>query len=179
MRALRAGLDTSFPGAAPGTISGARPIRAAATLKTLAESRGNAMVKFDAPQAKAPQINPRRVSAVQAAQAPGFVPAAPRQVLGHPQARGRQAAVAILLLCGSLTACASTPEPKIITRTVNVPIAVKCAAPLTAEPIYSDTPESLRAAPDIFSRVQLLLAGRDQRGARIAELTAAISGCVG
>lgn len=78
-----------------------------------------------------------------------------------------------------LTACATTPEPKIITRTVNVPIAVKCAAPLTAEPIYSDTPESLRAAPDIFSRVQLLLAGRAQRQARITELTAAISGCVG
>lgn len=83
--------------------------------------------------------------------------------------------VALLLLA----ACATAPEPKIVTKLVEVPIAIKCAAPLSAEPQYADAPGSLKAAPDIFAKVQLILAGRAQRNARITELTAAISGCVG
>lgn len=76
-----------------------------------------------------------------------------------------------------LTACASTPEPRIITKEVRIPIAIKCAADPGADPQFADTPDALKAAADIFVRVQLLLAGRAQRNARITELTAANAGC--
>lgn len=76
-----------------------------------------------------------------------------------------------------LTACASTPEPRIVTKEVRVPIAIKCAADPGADPQFSDTPDALKAAADIFVRVQLLLAGRAQRDGRLAELKAANAGC--
>jgi hypothetical protein len=76
-----------------------------------------------------------------------------------------------------LTACASTPEPRIITKIVQVPIAVKCAVDPGADPVYADTPDALKAAGDLFERVKLLLAGRAQRDGRLAELKASVAGC--
>lgn len=81
--------------------------------------------------------------------------------------------MAVLLL----TACATTPEPRIEIREVKVPIAVKCAVDPGPESPFSDTPEALRAAEDIFAKVRLLLAGRAQRDARLTELKASVSGC--
>lgn len=98
---------------------------------------------------------------------------------GYPTRKGGSTAAALLSASLFLTACASTPEPRIITKEVRIPVAIKCAADPGADPQYADTPESLKAAPDIFAKVQLILAGRAQRNARITELTAAISGCVG
>jgi len=80
--------------------------------------------------------------------------------------------LAILLLAG----CATT-EPRIEVRTVEVPVAVKCAADPGPDPVYADTDEALRQAPDLFARVQLLVAGRLQRIAREGELKAANAGC--
>jgi hypothetical protein len=76
-----------------------------------------------------------------------------------------------------LTACATAGEPKIVTREVKVPVAVKCSADPGPAPPYVDTAEALKAAPDLFERVKLLLAGRLQRMAREAELVAANAGC--
>jgi hypothetical protein len=83
----------------------------------------------------------------------------------------------VLLLALALSACAHRPEPRIMTVEVPVPIAVKCAADPGPSPTYPDTNEALRAAPDLFTRVQLLLAGRALRIGREGELEAAVSGC--
>ncbi len=89
-----------------------------------------------------------------------------------------------LLALALLAACAHTPrpapEPVIVTKEVKVPVAVplpKCSATLPAEPVYADTPEALNAAPNIFERVKLLLAGRLQRIQRELELEAALGTC--
>lgn len=62
-------------------------------------------------------------------------------------------------------------EPVIITKEVKVPVPVPCPAlkELGAEPEYPDTDAALRAAPDLFTRVQLLLQGRLLRIKRLAE----------
>lgn len=78
--------------------------------------------------------------------------------------------LAALLLGG----CATTKqdkEPVVVTQEVKVPVPVPCTAlaQLGAEPPYADTDEALKAAPDIFTRVQLLLMGRLQRVQRLAE----------
>lgn len=85
------------------------------------------------------------------------------------------AATAWPLLTAS--SCATTPEPRIEVRTVNVPVAVKCGTDPGPRPAYADTDTALRAAADIFESVKLLLAGRAQRMAREAELEAAGAGC--
>lgn len=77
----------------------------------------------------------------------------------------------------NLAACATTSEPRILTKEVQVPIAVACAANPGPDPQYVDTADALKAAGDLFERVRLLLAGRAQRDARLAELKAAVSGC--
>ena len=82
------------------------------------------------------------------------------------------------LLALALAGCATTtPEPVIRTVQVSVPVPVACVPKLSPPPAYADTDEALRAAPDLFSRVRLLVAGRLQRIAREGELTAAIKGC--
>lgn len=70
-----------------------------------------------------------------------------------------------ILMWPVLTAgsCATTSEPAVRTVEVAVPIHTPCDVPEPAEPERVDTNEALREAPDIFSRVQLLLAGREQR----------------
>jgi hypothetical protein len=79
---------------------------------------------------------------------------------------------AILMLAG----CATT-EPRIEVRTVQVPVPVPCAADPGPGPVYADSDAALREAPDLFARVQLLVAGRLQRIAREGELKAANAGC--
>lgn len=86
-------------------------------------------------------------------------------------------AIRIGVLCSALAACAHAPEPRIVTREVKVPVAVPCAVDPGPDPAFSDTPEALRAALDIYELVRLLLAGRLQRDARIVELKAASAGC--
>lgn len=79
----------------------------------------------------------------------------------------------------ALAACATTP-PRIETRVVEVkvPVPVPCAVDVPP-PVYSDTDEALRAAPDIFERVKLLLAGRLERDAHDQTEIAARAACNG
>ncbi|QUD88064.1 hypothetical protein [Phenylobacterium montanum] len=90
---------------------------------------------------------------------------------------GLIAGAAIALLAG----CASTPDvaPPSVMHTVEVPTPVRCRPDLGPEPDYPDTDEALRAAPDLFSRVRLLLAGRMLRIARDQQKTAALAACAG
>lgn len=84
----------------------------------------------------------------------------------------------IILAAFGLTACAGhVPPPRIEVQKVEIPVAVRCAADPGPDPVYADTPDAISAAGDIFDRVKLLLAGRDQRDARLAELKAATAGC--
>lgn len=78
----------------------------------------------------------------------------------------------------SLGGCATRPGPSIDVREVAVPVAVPCAADPGPAPAYPDTDAALAAAPDVFTGVQLLKAGRKLRVARESELTAALQGCV-
>lgn len=88
-------------------------------------------------------------------------------------------ALALAAVVLALGGCATTqaPEPRLAVQKVEVPIAVACAADPGPEPAYADSPEALRQAGDIFERVKLLLAGRAQRDARLAELKGAVAGC--
>ena len=89
--------------------------------------------------------------------------------------------LAVLFSCAILTGCASTPAPPaaIVTQPVDTPVPVRCAPDLGPEPAYPDTDAALRAAPDLFRRVQLLVAGRLLRIARDAEKSAALAQCAG
>lgn len=74
-----------------------------------------------------------------------------------------------------LTACA-TPEPRIITRTVEVPVSVPCAVSVT-EPAYVDTDEAIAGAANLFELAKLYAAGRLQRIGALGEYRAAVNGC--
>ena len=84
-----------------------------------------------------------------------------------------------LLALLTINACASAPpRVEVRTVTVQVPVAVPCVVDVPA-PVYSDTDEALLAAPDLFERVKLLLAGRIERAAHDNVETAARAACNG
>jgi len=94
--------------------------------------------------------------------------------------------IAILAACLALAGCGTTrierPEPIIRTVEVKVPVddpacAREAVARLGEAPAYPDTPEAIRAAPNLFERVKLLLAGRELRIAREAAITDALEAC--
>lgn len=97
-----------------------------------------------------------------------------RSVLPFRDSVGSRVAILAAL---TLTACASTPAPRIEYRDVKVAIPVKCAINPGQDPTYPDTDEAIKAAPDIAEKVRLLLAGRFLRIGREAELKAAVAGC--
>jgi hypothetical protein len=76
----------------------------------------------------------------------------------------------------ALTACA-TPEPRIVTRTVSVPIATPCAVSPGPEPAPIWTPEAIAASPNLYTLGMLLYSEMLQQQARNGELRAALSGC--
>ena len=88
-----------------------------------------------------------------------------------------------LLSCAgllALAACATTPPaPQIVTKTVQVAVPVACKPAIGDTPAYPDTDAALKAAPDVFYRVSLLVAGRLERIAREAQLDAALGACEG
>lgn len=85
-------------------------------------------------------------------------------------------AAALTLL---LASCAGKPppEPVIKTQIVNLPVAVHCKPDIGPDPQYPDTADALAKAPDLFTRVKLLVAGRLLRIQRETELLAAVHGC--
>lgn len=91
-----------------------------------------------------------------------------------------------LLACLALAACAHgptvPPEPVIRTVEVRVPVddpacAREAVAELGGSPAYPDTDVALAAAPNLYERVKLLLAGKVLRIAREAQLTGALTAC--
>ena len=75
----------------------------------------------------------------------------------------------------TLPACTTTPQippERIVTVEVAVPVAQPCVpAGLAPPPIYPDTDDALRAAPDAATRYQLVGAGRLLRDAPKPEQT--------
>lgn len=79
-------------------------------------------------------------------------------------------------LAALLTACSTTPEPKIEVREVKVAVPVKCdPQPRPQKPTLPDH----TTAPDIFEGVKLLLVRDKLHTAYEGELEAALSGCMG
>jgi hypothetical protein len=89
-----------------------------------------------------------------------------------------------LIAALALAGCSTPAPPEPIIRTVEVQVLVDdpaCAreavARLNPAPAYPDADEALRAAPNLFERVKLLLAGRLLRAAREAAITDALEAC--
>lgn len=74
--------------------------------------------------------------------------------------------LSVLLLASCETNAKPAPEPVVQIVEVKVPVAVACDPDVGPEPAYVDTAEAIAAAPDIFARTVLLVAGRVQRIAR-------------
>ena len=83
----------------------------------------------------------------------------------------------VLALVLLLAACGTTEV--LVPVEVLVPLPVPCEAQVSPSPQYPDTDEALRAEPDLFERVKRLLAGRELRTAREAELERAVAVCQG
>ena len=82
-----------------------------------------------------------------------------------------------LLLASCGTTAKPVPEPVVQIVEVKVPVAIACDPDIGPEPAYVDTPEAIAAAPDIFARTVLILAGRVQRIARDGVKSAALDEC--
>ena len=78
-----------------------------------------------------------------------------------------------------LSSCTTTPsEPVVKIVTVNVPVPVPCIRdPLVPSPAYPDTPEALRAAPELSDFMKILDAGARLRDQRIAYLEGIAAKC--
>lgn len=77
-----------------------------------------------------------------------------------------------------LVSCATVvPAPQVVIKTIDVPVPVHCKPALGPDPVYADTDAALKAAPDLFGRVQLLVEGRIQRIQRDLEKSAALTAC--
>ena len=88
----------------------------------------------------------------------------------------------LFALCMSawLAACSTVQQPmEPIITTTETPIAlpVHCKTDVGPEPDYPDSDAALAAAPDVFSGVKLLLAGRKMRIARDGVKSAALAAC--
>jgi hypothetical protein len=78
-----------------------------------------------------------------------------------------------------LAACATrSAEPRIVTRTVGVPIAIACA-PAVERPGLPATTDAIAAAADIDALARLYRADWLLARAYIAALEAAVRGCGG
>ena len=131
-------------------------------------------IRSDAPQAEASEIDPRRLPAVQAAQAPGVLPAPARQALGSRQAtRGRRASAA-LLLCGSLglAACATRSPEVGLTE-----VAVSCVAPETPRAPEVHSTDQLAKVPDGPTLFVMTASDYEKLYAWMLQASPALEGC--
>lgn len=81
-----------------------------------------------------------------------------------------------------LSACASkpttAPQPTVVTKEVLVPVNKSCVPPkLGGPPDYVDSKAALRKAAGPEDRFQLVIAGREQRIARLGELEPVVTAC--
>lgn len=88
------------------------------------------------------------------------------------------AAAVLLLAAGCTGARPEIPPPVIVTQDVLIAVTGACVPKaLGDEPTYADTNAALKAAVEGAVRFQLLILGRSQRVARLAELEPVIRGC--
>ena len=76
-----------------------------------------------------------------------------------------------LLLCG----CSTIPAPKVVTQTVDVPIAMPCTQEIPPAPDYCFT--KLTADQDIFAKSKCLLSDRDLSMGYELELLTKLKAC--
>lgn len=87
--------------------------------------------------------------------------------------------VAVLACLLALSACATTcppPVTRIETQIVRTAVPTPCHPTLTAEPQYADRSPAI-ATMGIADAAREWRIGREQRDARIAELTGALAAC--
>jgi len=70
------------------------------------------------------------------------------------------------------------PLVRVETQETKVAIPVSCKPDIGPDPVYPDGDTELKAMPNIFERVKLLLAGRLMRMHRENELKAALKACM-
>jgi len=108
-----------------------------------------------------------------------------QSTIGMPITEQKQPPPAVLANCAAalsllLSACATnTPEPRIETRDVPIPVAVQCRPKLSPKPAFPDSDAAIAQTSDVFDLAKLYRAGRALREAWIAELEAALKGCAG
>lgn len=97
----------------------------------------------------------------------------------QPSSRRGTARNAVLISASLfLTACASTPEPKIITKEVKTEVTVACVkSDLNLDPQFPDSDAAIRATPGSAEMLQLLAAGRLLRVQTMKEWVAALKAC--
>jgi len=76
----------------------------------------------------------------------------------------------------TMSACATAPEPRIVTKTVDIAVPVRCDP--QPRPQKPDLPD-YHSAPDIFEGVKALIARDKLHTAYEGELEAALAGCMG
>ena len=93
------------------------------------------------------------------------------------------AAPIVLVGTLALAGCGTVPkpaEPKIVVDTAHDPVAASCVpSTLGPAPAYPDTDAALKAAPNMFERVRLLVAGRLLRIQRAGALEGVATACGG
>ena len=89
------------------------------------------------------------------------------------------ALIPLLALAACATGPRTPPEPIIRTVEVKVPVVQPCPAleALGPPPAYPDNDAALAAAPNLYERVKLLLAGRVLRMTREANMAAIVQAC--
>jgi len=88
------------------------------------------------------------------------------------------AMLALGLLLLFLSGCATTPEPKIVTKIVEVPVARACVPDnLPPRPAYADTREALKAAGAADQRYHLMNSEWMRRDARLNLLEGVVDAC--
>lgn len=167
-------------------------------LKTLAESRGNAMVKLlrrttewhakrrrEPSGARSARPSCRRPTST-GSTSPAEGSTAARPVSGRTwpatsvtsKWTRRSWSNALISASLFLTACTTTPEPKIITKLVQVQVTTPCVTKdVNLDPVFPDTDEKLRAAPGAGDMLQLLAAGRLLRVQTLREWAVALKAC--
>ena len=88
---------------------------------------------------------------------------------------------AVFLAAALLSGCATMPpDPVIVTKTVNVPVAVKCAPnPPPVKPDFAAMDAAIKAAPDIFETAKLIAIRELAHVGYEGEQEAALAGCTG
>lgn len=80
---------------------------------------------------------------------------------------------AVVLMALALAGCAG--KERLVIQKVSVPVSVPCKVKVPERPTYAT--ESMDLDASIFDKVKALLAEREQRKAREAELEAAAKSC--